>query len=48
MGCKLDKLPNQQAEITVIPQITVNHDQINSDTVAKAFKAEIDKVVQIE
>lgn len=45
---KLDKLPNQQAGITVVPQITVNHDQINSDTVAKAFKAEIDKVVQSE
>ncbi|WP_413373269.1 phage holin, LLH family [Paenibacillus taichungensis] len=43
---KLDKVPNQQGTTSVVPQITISHDNANPEAVAKVLRAEIEKAVQ--
>lgn len=43
---KLDKIPKQNSQTTITPNITVNSDRIDSKSIAKALEAEVGKVVQ--
>lgn len=43
---KLDKIPNQQSQTSITPNITVNSGKVDSETLTEAFKAEIEKVMR--
>lgn len=45
-GGKLDKIPKPQSQAFITPNITVNSDRDDSESLVKALESEVAKVVQ--